>query len=129
MKVLYLETKNKQEFIDITDLIIDSVSPNLDWILTLFVPHTTCWIMINEWYDPDVMLDLWNYLNELVPNKPYFKHFEWNSDAHIKSALIGVSLNIIVEQWKLVLWRWQRIFFCEFDWPRQRKIYLKEVWF
>ena len=83
--------------------------------------------MINEGYDPDVVSDLWNYLNELVPIKSYFKHFEWNSNAHIKSALIWVSLNIIVENWKLILGRWQRIFFCEFDWPRRRKIYLKTV--
>ena len=127
MKVLYLETRNKQEFIDITDLIIKEIDEWFDWNVTLFVPHTTCWIMINEGYDPDVVSDLWNYLNELVPIKSYFKHFEWNSDAHIKSALIWVSLNIIVENWKLILGRWQRIFFCEFDWPRRRKIYLKTV--
>lgn len=127
MKVLRLETKNKQEFIDITEMVSYQVEEWYSWVLTLFVPHTTCWIMINEGYDPDVMLDLWNYLNELVPVKNYFRHLEWNSDAHIKSALIWVSLNVIVENGQLILGRWQRIFFCEFDWPRRRKIYLKEV--
>ncbi len=100
----------------------------LDGICLVFVPHTTAAITINEGYDEAVMEDLLNYLNFLIPRNPNnlkFKHMEGNSDAHIKASLIGNSVCVPVANGKLVLGKWQKIIFLEFDGPRSRKVIIK----
>lgn len=93
--------------------------------LLLYVPHTTAAITINENADPDVVNDIINGLNKLIPLEDNYRHLEGNSAAHIKSSLIGPSLQIIIHQGKLLLGTWQGIYFCEFDGPRSRKLHIK----
>jgi secondary thiamine-phosphate synthase enzyme len=93
--------------------------------LLLYVPHTTAAITINENADPDVVTDMINGLNKLIPLKDNYRHLEGNSAAHIKSSLIGPSEQIIIHQGKLLLGTWQGIYFCEFDGPRSRKLHIK----
>ena len=91
----------------------------------LYVPHTTAGLVINEGDDPDVARDIEAALDRLVPRDAGYKHYEGNSDSHIKSLLIGVSQTVLIENAQLVLGRWQAIFFCEFDGPRHREVRLK----
>lgn len=95
-----------------------------DGILTVFVPHTTAGITINENADPDVARDMTWFFDELVPNSPRFRHAEGNSDSHIKASLTGSSLQVVVRSGKLWLGTWQGIYFCEFDGPRSRTVRL-----
>jgi secondary thiamine-phosphate synthase enzyme len=94
-------------------------------ICHLFVLHTTAGVTINEGADPAVQRDMVTFLNKLVPNDPYFTHAEGNSDAHIKSSIIGATQSVFIENTKLLLGTWQAVYFCEFDGPRQRKIAVK----
>jgi secondary thiamine-phosphate synthase enzyme len=93
----------------------------------LYVPHTTAGIIVNEGFDPDVARDLEGALDRLVPDSPLFRHGEGNSDSHIKTALVGSSETVFVEDGKLALGRWQQIFFAEFDGPRSRELHVKIV--
>lgn len=95
-----------------------------DGILTLFVPHTTAAVTINENADPDVARDMTWFMEQLVPDVAGFRHAEGNSDAHIKASLFGSSVQVIVRDGKLWLGAWQGIYFCEFDGPRSRKLHL-----
>ena len=88
----------------------------------LYVPHTTAGVAINEAADPDVATDIAAALDRLVPRDAAYKHFEGNADSHIKATLVGASEIVPVEGGKLALGRWQGIFFCEFDGPRDRTI-------
>jgi secondary thiamine-phosphate synthase enzyme len=94
-----------------------------DGVLTLFVPHTTAGITINENADPDVARDMEWFSDRLVPQSPDFRHAEGNSDAHLKASFYGSSVQVIVRDGRLWLGTWQGIYFCEFDGPRQRKVY------
>jgi len=127
--IRYIEVKSRAraEFIDITALVQDVVRSAgvRNGMCHLFVLHTTAGITINEGADQAVQRDMLNFLNKLVPNDPYFTHAEGNSDAHIKSSLVGTSQRIFVENAKLILGAWQAIYFCEFDGPRQRKVAVK----
>lgn len=91
----------------------------------LYVPHTTAGITINENADPDVVRDMEMALDRLVPRDAGYRHAEGNSDSHIKTTLVGKSASVLIEAGELVLGRWQGIFFCEFDGPRRREIYVK----
>ena len=95
-----------------------------DGICFIFNPHTTAGLTINEGADPDVRKDIIRGLQEMVPMNYPFKHMEGNSPAHIMSSLIGTSVSVAVENGRLQLGTWQKIFFCEFDGPRTRKIHL-----
>ena len=100
--------------------------PNGDGVCVLFVQHTTCGLTVNENADPAVQTDMRGFLQRLIPQyEPYFKHGERNSDAHIKSSLVGSSVTVPFENGKLALGRWQGIYLCEFDGPRERKIVLR----
>jgi secondary thiamine-phosphate synthase enzyme len=118
-----IKTNNKQEFVDITNKVSELIKIE-NGICIVYCPHTTAGLTINEGADPNVKQDMLNALYELTPKLNY-KHMEGNSPAHIKSSLIGNSLNIIIENGELKLGTWQSIYFCEFDGPRARKIYLK----
>lgn len=122
---LDVKTKRKVEFIDITDGVRQVVSREgvEDGVCYLFVPHTTAGITINENADPSVVQDITTALSKLVDFMP-FQHLEGNSPAHVKSSLMGCSLSIPVENGKLALGTWQGIYFCEFDGPRSRKLYV-----
>ena len=93
----------------------------------LYVPHTTAGILINEGYDPDVARDMEGAFDRLVPETTAFRHAEGNSDSHIKTALVGISEIIWIENGRLALGQWQRIFFAEFDGPRTRELRVKIV--
>jgi secondary thiamine-phosphate synthase enzyme len=94
-----------------------------DGILTVFVPHTTAGITINENADPDVARDMEWFSDRLVPQLPDFRHGEGNSDAHLKASFFGSSVQVIVRDGRLLLGTWQGIYLCEFDGPRRRKVY------
>lgn len=91
-----------------------------DGICTVFIPHTTAAVTINENADPDVTRDILDKLERMLPKKDGYKHFEGNSASHIKASMFGFSETILVENGNLVLGTWQGIYFCEFDGPRTR---------
>lgn len=96
-------------------------------ICMVYCPHTTAGITINENADPDVVHDILKELNKIVPLSDNYRHIEGNSAAHLKASLFGFSQNIIIEDGRLVLGTWQGIYFCEFDGPRQRQVYVKLI--
>jgi secondary thiamine-phosphate synthase enzyme len=124
---LSIATRNRSEMIDITSQIEGELHKSglKDGVCFLFVPHTTAGITINESADPSVATDIQAVLNKLIPWEGSYKHLEGNSAAHIKSSLIGNSVMVFVESGHLKLGTWQGIFFCEFDGPRSRKLYVK----
>jgi len=119
-------TTRRTEFVDITDKIqraAEILQINTG-VLTVFVPHTTAGITINENADPDVIADLENALERLVPWKAGYRHTEGNAAAHVKASLMGHSVKIIVHNGRLQLGTWQGVYFCEFDGPRHRKVWV-----
>jgi len=128
MQMLTVRSNSREEMIDITGDVQKILKDYDDGICVLFTQHTTCGLTINENADPDVKTDMLGHLRKLIPqNEPAFRHFEHNSDAHIKSSLMGVSLTIPFEDGKLLLGRWQGIYLCEFDGPRERKVLAKII--
>ena len=129
--IRYIEVRSKArtELIDITNDIRDVLrKANVSsGVCHLFVLHTTAGITVNEGADPAVHRDIYTFLNKLVPTDHYFTHAEGNSDAHIKSALIGNSQTLIIDNGKPLLGSWQAVYFCEFDGPRPRKIAIKII--
>ncbi|MBN2789453.1 MAG: YjbQ family protein [Candidatus Delongbacteria bacterium] len=117
----------REEFIDITHTVRDAVveSGIMNGIITIFVPHTTAGITINENADPDVRTDIIHGLSSFGFDSMDFRHVEGNSSAHIKSTLTGSSVTVILKDGELVLGTWQGIYFCEYDGPRRRKIQIK----
>lgn len=126
---IQVKTHCREEFINITGTIRQHIFKNglKDGIITIFVPHTTAAVTINENADPDVTADILSKLSREIPRNDSYAHSEGNSDAHIKSSLIGSSLQILVADGNLVLGVWQGVYFCEFDGPRTRKVYLKAI--
>lgn len=124
---LPVKTNQRIEMIDITSLVQRIVSQQKikDGICSVFVPHTTAGVTINENADPDVVRDIVTGLGKIIPCSSDYRHREGNSDAHIKASLFGASENIFIENGKLVLGTWQSLYFCEFDGPRTRKILVK----
>lgn len=123
MITLGVSSHQREEMIDITSDFAKLIPENGEGICVLFTQHTTCGLTINENADPDVKSDMLGFFRRLIPQyEPNFKHFEHNSDAHIKSSLIGSSVTVPFEGGKLLLGRWQGIYLCEFDGPRERKV-------
>jgi secondary thiamine-phosphate synthase enzyme len=122
-----VSTGKANEMRDITREVQAAVTESgiLSGICTIFVPHTTAGVTINENADPDVVRDILMELNKIVPLRDGYQHMEGNSAAHIKASLFGFSQQVIVESGRLVLGTWQGIYFCEFDGPRQRQVYVK----
>jgi secondary thiamine-phosphate synthase enzyme len=127
IRELSIKTSRHEEMIDITDLVQKAVSDNdhQSGVLFCFVPHTTAGITINENADPDVKRDILYKLNKGIPRDDGYHHAEGNSDAHIKASLMGFSLQVLFENKRLILGRWQGIQFCEFDGPRNRRLIVK----
>ena len=128
-KTLNISTSKRQEFIDITAKVEQALSKaKIDTgFCVIFCPHTTAALTINENADPSVRRDIIEHLQSLVPYNKGYAHSEGNSDAHIKASLMGFSLNVIIESGSLQLGTWQGIYFCEFDGPRQRQVYLSFI--
>lgn len=126
-KVLRIKSNKRIEAIDITSYTINTIKTLgiKNGVLILYVPHTTAGIIINENSDPNVIEDILNRLNELVPEKSVYKHLEGNADSHIKSSITSSSVILIIENGEIMLGTWQGIFFLEFDGPRERKVYCK----
>ncbi len=125
---LSVNTTEREQMLDVTAQVQAEVRAAgfEDGVLTVFVPHTTAGVTINEDADPSVVRDIMETLARLVPrDAPHYKHMEGNSDAHIKSSLVGHSVQVLVQDGKLMLGTWQGIYFCEFDGPRRRQIWLK----
>lgn len=124
-----LKTDKKQDFVFLDDYIKDALSKSTvkDGIMLIYCPHTTAGITINENADPDVRRDLNWGLNNYFPNEPDYVHFEGNSDGHMKSSLVGASESLIIADGKPILGRWQRIYFAEFDGPRNRTLHIKII--
>jgi secondary thiamine-phosphate synthase enzyme len=122
-----LKTRSRAEMEDITSLVQKEVSRSgvQDGVCLVYVPHTTAGITINEGADPAVCRDMVAKWNELVPRDAGYRHMEGNADSHIKASVVGSSVSMIVEDGRLVLGTWQKIFFCEFDGPRSRKVYVR----
>ena len=122
--VLAVQTHEREAMIDVTREVAGLVvaSGAQDGIVTVFVPHTSAAITLNENADPDVQRDWLLWMRELVPRTPAFRHAEGNSDAHIKASLVGNTIQVPLVRGRLRLGRWQGIYFCEFDGPRQRQM-------
>lgn len=123
---LNISTSRRTQFVSVTGQIAGAITKNewLDGILTIFVPHTTAGVTINENADPDVAGDMESFSDKLVPQCSQFRHSEGNSDAHIKASFYGTSQQVIVRNGKMWLGIWQGVYFCEFDGPRERKLFL-----
>ena len=124
---IQISSSKKNQIIDITGKINNIVSDSniCEGICVIFVPHTTCAISINENADPDVKKDILLGLKNISPEDSSYEHIEGNSDAHIKTSLVGSSETIFIDNGRLVLGTWQGVYFCEFDGPRERKILIK----
>ena len=122
-----INTGDRSEMTDITSKVEAELKRSglKDGVCFVFVPHTTAGVTINEGADPSVVADIQATLNKLVPWEGSYRHLEGNSAAHIKSSLMGSSVIVLVESGRLKLGTWQGIFFCEFDGPRSRKVYMK----
>ena len=127
MRQFTVKTSSRCEMIDVTSQVAALVREEKlqNGLCHVFVPHTTAAVTINENADPDVQADILLGLARLVPEKGNYRHREGNADAHIKASMFGASETIVVHEGRLVLGTWQSIFFCEFDGPRTRTVYVK----
>ncbi|WP_319469020.1 secondary thiamine-phosphate synthase enzyme YjbQ [uncultured Pseudodesulfovibrio sp.] len=127
METLQIRTHDHEEMLDITGAVRGLINENgwSDGALLLYCPHTTGAVTINEGADPDVVRDILVNMRKLVPHTGDYHHAEGNSDAHIKSSLFGCEQMVIVEGGNIQLGTWQKIYFCEFDGPRTRKLWVK----
>jgi len=129
IQTFQVRTSKQTELIDITRFVQEAVKKTgvEEGICFIFIPHTTAAVTINENADPSVSQDILMELNKVIPFQDRYHHLEGNSPAHIKASLIGPSETIFVESGKLALGTWQGIFFCEFDGPRNRSVYVRVV--
>jgi len=129
METLLVKTERRTQLVDVTERVQRAVAQSgvSSGVCYIYVPHTTAAVLINEHADPDVARDVEATLDRLVPRTGAYRHSEVNADSHVKAALVGTSKIVFVEGGKLALGRWQGIFFCEFDGPRERKILVKVI--
>lgn len=123
----HVETRAREAMLDITPRLEELLrqSGTVSGLMTVYTPHTTTGLTINEGADPDVCRDILAHLRAMIPQHAGFRHAEGNSDAHIKATLFGSSVQIIIEDGRLMLGTWQRVFLGEFDGPRRRTIRVK----
>jgi secondary thiamine-phosphate synthase enzyme len=125
-----VETSTRVQMVDVTERVQKLIKQSnvTDGFVIIHIPHTTAAITVNEHADPDVKHDILAKLDALIPHmENYYQHDEGNSDAHVKASLMGTSCTLLIENGKLVLGRWQGIFLCEFDGPRERRMNVKVV--
>jgi secondary thiamine-phosphate synthase enzyme len=122
-----VSTRSRSQMMDITSEVSRKVADSgiSDGVCVVFVSHTTAGITINENADPDVTADILNTLDSEIPWNNNYRHSEGNSAAHIKASLMGSSVSVIIDSGKLALGTWQGIYFCEFDGPRTRKVFVQ----
>ena len=121
-------TTNRNEFVEMTGPVRQVVKRSgvKSGLCVVYVPHTTAAVTVNENADPDVVHDMLLHLERTVPQKqPGFRHAEGNSDSHVKASLVGPSVTLIVEGGDVILGRWQGVYFCEFDGPRTRTVFVQ----
>ncbi len=127
MEELSISTQSRTEMIDITghvQRLLDGAKLK-SGTCTVFAPHTTAGVTINENADPSVCKDILTELNKVIPFDDHYSHMEGNAAAHIKASLVGSSVTVPVEGGRLRLGTWQGIFFCEFDGPRRRRVWIQ----
>jgi secondary thiamine-phosphate synthase enzyme len=123
-----VETAARSQMVNVTERVQRLVAQHkiVDGLAVVFVPHTTAGISLQENADPDTQHDLLRKLEHLVPAmEDFYEHDEGNSDSHVKTAMVGNTITLVIENGRLVLGRWQAIFLCEFDGPRERRINVK----
>ena len=128
MRYFEVPTRTRDHFVNITAQVQQAVEALglCEGVVTVFVPHTTCGVTVNENADPDVVADMIKQLDVMVPHKqPFYGHTEGNSAAHVKASLMGCSVQVIVTCGHLELGVWQGIYLCEFDGPRMRRVWVK----
>ena len=124
---LNVGTREHTQMVNVTDIIQKAVEESgvSSGVCTVFVPHTTAAVTINENADPDVVRDFTTEINKIVPWEDGYRHMEGNSAAHLKASMIGFSEQLIIENGRLVLGTWQGVYFCEYDGPRRRSLFVK----
>jgi len=129
LHTLQIETDTRVEFRDITSQIQHLIERSgiQSGVCHIFVPHTSAAILINENYDPALRQDISDFLKKLAPPNLDYQHNDGNCDSHLKAALIGASKTLLIENYRLLLGRWQGVYFCEFDGPRRRDLHVKLV--
>ncbi len=128
MKFFDVSTRTRDQFVNITAQVQQAVQilGIIDGSITVFVPHTTCGLTINENADPAVVSDMIQQLDRMVPHRqPFYEHAEGNSAAHIKASMMGCSLQLLVTCGHVDLGVWQGIYLCEFDGPRSRRVWVQ----
>jgi secondary thiamine-phosphate synthase enzyme len=129
METIVVKTVRRTQLVDVTPAVQRAVEKSSvsSGVCYVYVPHTTAGVTINEHADPDVATDLEDVFDRLVPRNGPYRHSEGNSDSHAKATLVGSSQLVFVEGGKLALGRWQGVFLCEFDGPRERRLQVKIV--
>ena len=124
-----VKSRTRAEMIDVTGSVRDALTESgvKNGFCVVFVPHTTAGVIINEGADPSVCRDIITHLSKIAPERGDYRHMEGNSDSHIKVSMTGSSETIIVEDGRLCLGTWQKVFFCEFDGPRTRNVWVQAV--
>ncbi len=129
MKVIDITTKAREEIVDITAEVASAVKQEglKDGLCLVYVPHTTAGVSVNENADPTVKSDVLMAMKHIVPDALPYRHSEGNSPAHVKAVLTGTSVTLIVEDGRMQLGTWQGVYFCEFDGPRRRQVWVKSL--
>jgi len=125
-----VQTNDRQQMVDVTAHVEDALKRvnAADGVAVVYVPHTTAGVTIQENADPAVKTDVLAKLDQMIPKgEAMYTHAEGNSDAHLKTMLVGTSANILIDQRRLVLGQWQGVYLCEFDGPRERDLLVKIV--
>lgn len=127
LETIQVNTPDHAAMVDVTDLIARKVKDSgvKSGLCVVYMPHTTAGVTVNEGADPAVAQDILDTLAKMVPWRGEYQHTEGNAAAHVKALLVGSSSSIIIDNGRLLLGTWQRIFLCEFDGPRTRKIRIK----
>jgi secondary thiamine-phosphate synthase enzyme len=129
VECIAIATDRREQFVDVTDSVADAITELgiADGAVVLHVPHTTAAVTVNEGFDPDVAADVLATLGRLVPHEGSYRHAEGNSDSHVKAIAVGCSQVLPVQRGAPALGRWQRVFFCEFDGPRSRELWISAL--
>jgi len=123
-----VQTNDRGDMVEITRLVAEAISDAglTEGVATVFVPHTTAGVTINENADPDVVHDTLAQLDRMVPwDQPFYRHGEGNSASHVKASMMGSSAAVLVEDGRPMLGRWQGVWLCEFDGPRRREVWVR----
>jgi secondary thiamine-phosphate synthase enzyme len=126
VKTIRVSTQRREELVDVTGRVRQAVEESgvAEGVCLVYSPHTTCGVTVNEGWDPAVAADALAHLRELIPREHEFAHAEGNSDSHIKTMLVGTSAALPVSGGQIALGRWQAVFLCEFDGPRERELWI-----